>query len=414
MSIGFMTHPTFRPVFAVDAEVAKPSSRAGSLGCNLSYEANIGIRVRNTDLKVYSPFSLLEESGLRPGELDVLIACPPCTGFSRQLGKNHLEDYPRNCLVERIGCFVDVLRPSVLIMENARELITGRFSYHYSNLCEHLNKLGYSTSGEIHMLTEFGLPQIRQRAIVVAVREHGQTRTLRDLWEGYIVKPEALTVRRAIGHLPPIRAGETHPLDPLHVSPGFANENTYNRIHNIPHDGGSWADLVQHPDAESLLIPAMKRIVSRGKYGSFPDVYGRLSWDRPAVTIKRECAHVGNGRYSHPEQDRLCTVREMALLQGFPEGYRITAPGLANKYRHIGDAVPPLISYQLAHICHWILTGYKPDIRACVLKGTSLDRGDIMSKCVSENKSHPVINQINLGINQWVSRKGTSDFVSKK
>ena len=100
----------------------------------------------------------------------------------------------------------------------------------------------------------------------------------------------------------------------------------------------------------ALLTPAMARRVARGDLGSHPDIYGRLWWDRPAVTIKRECGHVGNGRYAHPEQDRLCTVREMALLQGFPRDYPFTG-SLANMYRHIGDAVPPLISYQLAALC---------------------------------------------------------------
>ena len=60
--------------------------------------------------------------------------------------------------------------------------------------------------------------------------------------------------------------------------------------------------------------------------GSHPDVYGRLSRDQPAATIKRECGHIGNGRYAHPDQDRLCTVREMALLQGFPDDYAFVPP----------------------------------------------------------------------------------------
>ena len=94
--------------------------------------------------------------------------------------------------------------------------------------------------------------------------------------------------------------------------------------------------------------------------GSHPDVYGRMWWDRWAVTIKRECGHIGNGRYAHPEQDRLCTVREMAILQGFPAGYTFVGT-LTNRYRHIGDAVPPLISYQLAALAQWMLTGRRPE-----------------------------------------------------
>jgi DNA (cytosine-5)-methyltransferase 1 len=125
------------------------------------------------------------------------------------------------------------------------------------------------------------------------------------------------------------------------------------------------------------MTPAMKRYVAARDFGSHPDVYGRMAWDRPAITIKRECAHVGNGRYSHPEQDRLCTVRELALLQGFPEQYRFGGESLSNQYRHVGDAVPPLISYQLAHLVDWMFTGEKPEVSDCILPGTSLRAGDI-------------------------------------
>ena len=145
----------------------------------------------------------------------------------------------------------------------------------------------------------------------------------------------------------------------------------------MPRDGGGWADLVDHRDGSVLLTPAMAGRVARGDFGSHPDIYGRLWWDRPAVTIKRECGHIGNGRYAHPEQDRLCTVREMSLLQGFPRDYTLVGT-VANMYRHIGDAVPPLISYQLAGLCEWILTGVRPAPEELILPGCHLVPGDLV------------------------------------
>ena len=94
------------------------------------------------------------------------------------------------------------------------------------------------------------------------------------------------------------------------------------------------------------------------------------------MTIKRECGHIGNGRYAHPEQDRLCTVREISILQGFPRDYRLTG-SLANMYRHLGDAVPPLISYQLAGLCQWILTGRRPQAADLILPGCHLSADDL-------------------------------------
>lgn len=124
----------------------------------------------------------------------------------------------------------------------------------------------------------------------------------------------------------------------------------------------------------------MKRIVARKRLGSYPDVYGRMAWDKPAPTIKRECSHVGNGRYAHPEEDRLCSVRELAALQGFPNDFVFNGAAVSNMYRHIGDAVPPLISYQLAHLACWMLTREKPAIEEILLPETNLRSLDLVPK----------------------------------
>lgn len=379
MSFGFKSHPAFRPVFAVDAQVGKPSSGMGALECNASYEANIDLPAREADLSVYSPQQLMHETGIKRGELDVLISCAPCTGFSRMNSQNHERDDRRNGLVERTGEFVSALRPAILVMENSRELISGNFSHHYESLRASLETMGYSVSGEVHMLTDFGLPQVRERALVIATRDSGRIHTLRDLWDKMMPSAESVTVRRAISHLPPVAAGEAHSSDPLHRSPGFSDPVSLERMHAIPHDGGSWLDLLKRPGGGRLLTPSMVKLVAARDFGSHPDKYGRLWWDRPCVTIKRECAHVGNGRYAHPEQDRLCTVRELALLSGFPAGYKLLGT-LSNRYRHIGDAVPPLISFQLAHACHWMLTGKRPRRGEWCLAGTSLRPEDIIER----------------------------------
>ena len=170
----------------------------------------------------------------------------------------------------------------------------------------------------------------------------------------------------------------------MHVSPKMGEDNLQ-RVRLIPKDGGSWADLRNHPDRETILTPAMQRYIARDDFGSHPDVYGRMAWDRPAPTIKRECGHIGNGRYGHPEQDRLCTVREMSILQGFPRDYVFQARSLTNRYRHIGDAVPPLISYQLASLCKWMLTGCKPSKEELILPNTHLRKEDILPTVVQRD-----------------------------
>ncbi|MEL6461385.1 MAG: DNA cytosine methyltransferase [Cyanobacteria bacterium J06621_15] len=388
MSYGFHAHPDFKVVAAVDAQIAKPSSPNGSLKCNLSYKENIGIEPINADLRFLEPKTLknIIASDLASKMPTILLACPPCTGFSRTLPSNHLVDDARNSLVSRCGLFVEEFKPAIFLMENAREVIVGKFSHHYKKLQEKLIQLGYKVHAEVHLLNKFGLPQRRERAFIIAVKEDLQLRTLDELWDGFSINLEATYVRKAISDLPPINAGEVHPDDALHFAPNFSSETNLERLQLIPKNGGSWTDIKNHPEAERILTPAMLRYIAQGKFGSHPDVYGRLCWDKPAVTIKRECSHIGNGRYAHPEQNRLCTVREMSILQGFPKDYQFIASNMSNIYRQIGDAVPPLISYQLAKLCKWILSGCKPLISSVILPNTHLTCEDI--EAVAKNNSY--------------------------
>jgi DNA (cytosine-5)-methyltransferase 1 len=378
MSYGFHAHPNFRIVGAADAQIGKPSSGRGTLGCNDTYAENIGIKPVPIDLGAADPEEVFQAMGLPASGVTVLSACPPCTGFSRTNAKNHLRDDARNSLVGRVAKYVAALRPEVILMENARELVMGRFSRHLNELTEDLIDQGYRVAAGTHFLSDFGLPQKRERALVVAVRDPLPLLGIENLWLGYKIDQKATHVRRAIWELPPVAAGEMHADDPMHVAPALLHESL-RRLSATPHDGGGWVDLVTHPQAAEILIPSMKIRIAAGDFGSHPDVYGRMWWDKPAPTIKRECGHIGNGRYAHPEQDRLCSVREMGILQGFPHSYQFVGT-LSNRYRHIGDAVPPVISYQLAALVKWMLSGERPSPEDMILPRCHVRPEDVQGK----------------------------------
>jgi len=372
MSFGFHRHPAFRVVGAADAEMGKPSSGAGALQCNRTYGCNIGIDPVQVDLGAVDAAGLVELLGNRIcGGVDVLSVCPPCTGFSRTNPNNHLNDDRRNSLVRRSADFAAAFGAEIVVMENARELIRGNFTHHYNAFRDAMERNGYKIAGANYFLSRFGLPQIRERAIVIAVKRRLRLRTMDDLWSDWTVQSGALSVRRAFSAIAPDASG-------IDAYPGFSSEEVKQRLRATPPDGGSWMDLREHPAADTLLTPSMKRIIRERRFGSYPDVYGRMAWDKPAPTIKRECAHVGNGRYAHPVEDRLCSVREMAALQGFPNDFTFADANLSNLYRHIGDAVPPLVSYQIAHLCNWILSGVQPKVADILLPNAHLTPMDLI------------------------------------
>jgi DNA (cytosine-5)-methyltransferase 1 len=375
-SYGFHAHPDFEIVGAADMELGKPSSGKGTLGCNKIYQANIGIKPATVDLGAIKSPDLAEAINLR-ATVNVLVASPPCTGFSRIIAKNHVRDDPRNTLVSRIAEFVAEFDPNVVFIENARELVKGKFDHHFRRMSAQLEALGYRVRADIYMLQGFGLPQRRQRSLIVGTKRDLPISGLHHLWRGHLVDEKATHVRRAIWDLPAIESGEIHSDDAAHTST-LSEGLSLQRIKAIPKNGGSWADLLESDSTRSYLTPAMRRAATQGRLNSFCDVYGRMSWDRPAPTIKRECSHLGNGRYLHPDQDRLCSVREMAILQGFPRAFRFPIDSRKNAYRTVGDAVPPLISYQMAHLAAWILTGRRPDVREILLSGTHLSEEDVL------------------------------------
>lgn len=375
MSAGFSGRLGWRLAAAVDLEVAKPSGKAaGETGCNAIYQANHGLAPISADLSTLPPEELRSATGLERGATACLISCAPCTDFSRANPQNHLSDRERNTLVGRTADFVREFLPETFVMENARELVTGNHPQHLIGLRTALQELGYDVRVGVHFLSRFGLPQVRERALVVGSRV-GPARTLEDLWDGWEVAPTAVTVRSAFHRLSEWL--REHGDDPDAAVAPKTGKLVTQRLEATPHDGGGWADVARNPATRHLCTADCLRRWKAKDLGSHPDVYGRMWWDRPAPTIKRECAHVGNGRYAHPEENRLLSVREMAVLQGFPFDYRFPVRAVSNRYRAIGDAVPPLIAWQIAACVEWMRTGRRPEAEEWIMPRTTLSAADL-------------------------------------
>ena len=333
MSAGFRAlngiSPTFRLALAVDIDE----------DANLSYEANLGLTPLDLDVAALARnrtrlTRLLEDARSGSNAPLVLIGCAPCQGFSSHRNAAGEAD-DRNSLFVSFARITARVQPDAVVVENVPEILTDRYWPIVQEARRILGRAGFHTRLAIHDMADFGVPQNRYRAVMIGMRK--------PFWmpSGFIHRSRHRTVREAIGHLPPIDAGTVCRLDPMHYTANH-RKSTIKTIEAIPLDGGSRP----HDVGPECLRRAKLR---QGK-AAYEDVYGRLWWDRPAITVTASARNPASGRYVHPTQHRGLSVREAALLQGFPSEYAFEG-SFDSKFRQIGNAVPPIFAAYLgAHI----------------------------------------------------------------
>ena len=297
-----------------------------------TYAHNYGVPARNVDVRKLAASKVELTKFLKSlPEYDskvptVLIGCAPCQGFSAHRKKNWDQPDTRNGLVEAFADVAVAMQPACIIMENVPELLSGRYWKHFEYLRDRLVESGYIVKQAIHSAAEHGAPQERFRALVIAMKIDFSMPSAR-------LKPsEFQTVKNAIADLPPVRAGEQSTSDAMHKS-ATHRASTIEVIKAIPKNGGS---------RPSGIGPKCLQ-----DFKGFADVYGRLAWDRPSITITHYARNPASGRFVHPEQDRGLTMREAARLQSFPDGFEFKG-GFDDVFRQIGEAVPPMLSLSVA------------------------------------------------------------------
>jgi DNA (cytosine-5)-methyltransferase 1 len=299
----------------------------------VTYEKNHpSVRLRTRDIRKVPAAKVLRALRMKRGELDLLAGCPPCQGFSTIRTRNahsKIED-ERNDLIFDFLRFVRVFLPKAIMMENVPALaVDPRFS----TFCTKLSLLGYSLKWDILDAADYGVPQRRKRLILVATL-HSQPRLATP-------RPRRRTVRTAIGML----GRPTSSSDPLHNYRDDRSQRVRDLIRRIPRDGGSRSVL-----AQSEQLNCHRRLAG------FHDVYGRMSWDDVAPTITGGCINPSKGRFLHPVQHRAITLREAALIQGFPPKYFFSlAKGKYRAAELIGNALPPQFIRAHAHELHRVL-----------------------------------------------------------
>lgn len=306
--------------------------------CRYPYEANNS-----------APFVCKDVGQLTKAEIDrlypsdavkILVGCAPCQPFSTYNQKN---DDPNWRLLGDFAKLIRETRPDIVSMENVPRLMKFRDGRVFNDFKKTLEELNYHVDADVLYGPDFGLPQTRSRLVLLASQ----------LGPIQLPKPthknRHVTVKEAIGSLSPLSSGEVDMHDPLHRASKLSKINLKRIQASIP--GGTWRDWT-----DDLVAKCHTEEKGRG----YSSVYGRMEWEAPSPTITTQFFGFGNGRFGHPEQDRALTLREGAILQSFPPGYKFVAPGESVQFkkvgRMIGNAVPVALGQAIARAIRTHLT----------------------------------------------------------
>lgn len=300
---------------------------------------------------------IIEDAQAQEKRPVLFVFCPPCQPFtsvnrgklSADMEESRKQD--KGLLYHSLG-YIDAFRPEAVLCENVSGIQDRKFGGVWQHFEAGVEALGYHVGSAVVDTADFGIPQVRRRSILLAIRKDvfsGDGTMLDE--NGRLIIPsvdpnaERVTVRQAIGHLPSIEAGDTHADDPDHRSSKLSDINR-RRLQAAPEGGTN-----EHYRGTDLEVGCHSRLRDRmdrdgRKSGGYTDAYTRLYADRPAPTITTKCFSFSNGRFGHYDrsQNRALSIREAACLQSFPEDYRFVTPSISAAAKMVGNAVPPRLA----------------------------------------------------------------------
>lgn len=330
-----------------------------------------------------------------PKKVDVLIAGPPCQGFSTA-GKRNLDD-PRNHLLLTAGKIALQLKPRVFIVENVRGVVSGGHRKYWDDLCEMLRGRGYQVCDFLCDVSKIGIPQTRKRMIMLAW----------NTGRNWTVPNKSKRVKTLSDALANINGSPDHKASLLDSKSEFAKIANHikagQKLCNVrggPRSVHTWTipevfgktnnserrvleailylrrriRLRNYGDADPVLATdvtkaigknsksILSRLVFKGyvrKIGhrydlmhTFNGKFRRLRWDKPSATV--DTRFIDPRYFLHPEEDRGFTVREAARIQGFPDSFEFYGSE-KDQCRLIGNAVPPPLAKWLAECAKQLL-----------------------------------------------------------
>ena len=313
------------------------------------------------DIKNVTGQQIMEMTGIKEGELDILDGSPPCPPFSmsgtKQKGwgkektaygmkQKNIEDLTW----EQIRIAGD-MKPRVIVCENVKGLTMEYASEHLTRMVNDFEKLGYTTVYKVLKGHEQGVPQKRERVFIVSVRND----VLDDigmpfmLLSGLFPEPEKefASIRDAINDLQMNNENSVEAHELVETMKKGAKWKWLKRLEKNPDKVVSVGDDVVGPWYDKVIAHRKKM----GK--SIPDRKSsffqsrRVPWNQASHTLSEQGLQTSLAVHLHPEEDRVFTTKESARIMTLPDDYKLTGT-LNEKLARIGLMVAPICMKYLA------------------------------------------------------------------
>ncbi len=334
--------------------------------CVETMRAN-GHHVIKGDIRQIMPEQLLEAAGLKRAEPFLICGGPPCQPFSTAGKRQGIND-PRGSLFMDFIRMIDYIRPRFFIMENVKGLVSALVKQGFQTdpdtaysplpvlevILAEFEKLGYRTVYDILDAASYGVPQFRERFVLIGSR---------DSEDIFLPLPTHFQTHQSPAHR---WATLRSAISDLENEPGectYFSEERMNYLRLVP-EGGNWRSL-----PTDVIPRAMGGAYQSG--GGKVGFYRRLAYDQPCPTLVTSPVQKAS-MLCHPTKDRPLSVREYARIQQFPEEWIFTG-NLASKYRQIGNAVPIGLAKALGQTLIAVAEGAST-IKTKRIRGTSVHK----------------------------------------
>ncbi len=297
---------------------------------------------------------VLDKSGLKKGEVDLITGGPPCQPFSTAGKRQGLSDPRSSPLKEFIRVIKDI-QPRAFVMEEVTGLLSARLKHIpiserddrklspeeekgsvFALVLKMLKSTGYNFTYKILNAADFGSPQVRNRIIIIGLRE-GEAKLPEPT---HSETPQANLYGKVFSPWNSFWAATVDLQDGKDENESAKiSANTQKYMRYVP-PGGYWKHLPEDKIKEALGGAYSS---NGGKMG----YYRRLSWDEPSPTVVTSPIQKGT-LFCHPESMRPLNIKEYKRIQGFPDDWKING-GMLNQYKLIGNAVPVHLSYAIAN-----------------------------------------------------------------